>query len=352
MNRKVIGIIVEWNPFHNGHVKHIQKIKDIHPNSIIVAAMSGTIVQRGEVSIVDKFLKSKVAIENNVDLVVEIPSKYTSQSADFFSYGAIKLLNHFNVTSIISGSETGDIAKIIKSSNLINSIPSEDISKKTKDGIPFSKIMYDSLPFKVGSNDILNISYYNTIQKNNFPITLSLIKRENKHDVLSSEGRISSGLNIRTKIWSGESYQEFLPNYEIKDFYRMEDFIDLIKFNIISSKIESSVINRLKKIINSNKEINYVEMVNLASSKYDSVPKIKRTIVNSLFDIDPDQEDYYRILGFSANGSNLLKNIESKKIVSNFSPLLKNELNISKILNIKYPGFKEKDITFIPIKHK
>ena len=104
----VIGIICEYNPFHNGHIYHINKIKEMYPDSIIVACISTSFTERGEISILNKWDKAKIALDNNVDLVVELPFVYSSQSADKFAYASLKILSSLGVNKIIFGSESND----------------------------------------------------------------------------------------------------------------------------------------------------------------------------------------------------------------------------------------------------
>ena len=106
---ETIGIICEYNPFHNGHLYHINKIKEIYPDSIIIACISSSFCQRGEISIMNKWDKTNIALNNNIDLVVELPFVYSTQSADIFSKGALKILNSLNIDKLIFGSESNDI---------------------------------------------------------------------------------------------------------------------------------------------------------------------------------------------------------------------------------------------------
>ena len=91
----VIGIVTEYNPLHNGHIYQIKKIKEMYPDSIIVVAMSANYTMRGEISVLDKWTKTKLCLENGIDIVLEIPFIYANQSSDIFSYAAIKMLSAF-----------------------------------------------------------------------------------------------------------------------------------------------------------------------------------------------------------------------------------------------------------------
>lgn len=89
----VIGVIAEYNPFHKGHLYQINKIKEKYPNSLLVVVTSSSFTQRGNISLLNKWDKTKIALDNNVDLVVELPFVYSTQSSDLFAEGAISILN-------------------------------------------------------------------------------------------------------------------------------------------------------------------------------------------------------------------------------------------------------------------
>ena len=106
MNKEVkkIGIICEYNPFHNGHIYHIEKIKEMFPESIIILVMSGCFTERGEISILNKWDKTEIALNHKVDLVVELPHFYATNSADIFAEGSIRILSYLNCDYLVFGS--------------------------------------------------------------------------------------------------------------------------------------------------------------------------------------------------------------------------------------------------------
>ena len=106
---KVIGIIAEYNPFHNGHLYHLNKVKEMFPEHIIILVLSSSFTQRGEISILDKFDKTRIALEFGVDIVVELPYIFSTQSADIFAKESINLLKELKVNKLIFGSENDDI---------------------------------------------------------------------------------------------------------------------------------------------------------------------------------------------------------------------------------------------------
>ena len=108
----VIGLIAEYNPIHLGHIYQINKVKEEYPNSIIILITNTTFTQRGEVMILNKWDKTKLSLDNNIDLVVELPFTYATQSADLFAKGAISILNKLKIDTLVFGSESNDIEKL------------------------------------------------------------------------------------------------------------------------------------------------------------------------------------------------------------------------------------------------
>ena len=123
---RAVGLIVEFNPFHYGHKYYIEKVKEMFPESAIVCVMSGHFTERGDVSVINKWDKTNIALDNGIDLVIELPFVFASSSADNFAHGAIGILNELYVSDIVFGSESNDIDKLydiackqIKNDNLI-----------------------------------------------------------------------------------------------------------------------------------------------------------------------------------------------------------------------------------------
>ena len=128
---EIIGIIGEYNPFHLGHKYHIEKIKELYPNSKIIAVISSSFTQRGDISILNKWDKTKILLDNDVDLVIELPFVYSTQSADIFAKGALKILNELKVNRLIFGSESNDIKLLTDIATL--QVKNKDFDKKVKE---------------------------------------------------------------------------------------------------------------------------------------------------------------------------------------------------------------------------
>ena len=151
---KILGIIVEYNPFHTGHLYHLQKAKEMVKPDLTIAIMSGNYVQRGEVAIIDKFKRSELAIKYGVDLVIELPFAYVCQSADYFCKGAIDLLYHIGITDLVFGSECGTIETF------------KEIAKLCSE--PYSSAIHPSNPFSTTwFNTLGRIVRYNIFSSNN-----------------------------------------------------------------------------------------------------------------------------------------------------------------------------------------
>ena len=117
---KVLGIIAEYNPFHNGHLYHLEASKKLTDADYTVAIISGNFTQRGSTSIVDKWSKTKMALKNGIDLVIELPVLYSISSAENFADGAIKILNSLGIVDYLSfGAETSDISILNNIANIL-----------------------------------------------------------------------------------------------------------------------------------------------------------------------------------------------------------------------------------------
>ena len=97
---KIIGLIAEYNPFHNGHLYQINKIKEMYPDSILIAVVSSSFTQRGDISILNKWDKTSIALDNKIDIVIELPFVYATQGSDIFGKGAVQILNKLNISYI------------------------------------------------------------------------------------------------------------------------------------------------------------------------------------------------------------------------------------------------------------
>ena len=194
--QNVLGIIAEYNPFHNGHLYHLKESKRKCNAKYVVAIISGNFTQRGDASIVNKFEKAKMAIENGIDMVIELPTLYSISSAENFADGAIKILNELNfITHISFGSESGNINQLNNIASILTDEP-EEFSKLLKEelrkGSSFPVARQNAIEkflnltnknefnkLLKSPNNILAIEYLKALKKTKSNITPITIERKN-----------------------------------------------------------------------------------------------------------------------------------------------------------------------------
>ncbi len=349
-----VGIIVEYNPLHNGHIIHLQKVKKMYPEAKIIACMSGNVSMRGEISVIKKFDKTKLALENGIDLIVELPATYTMQSAEIFADYAVKILNSFDVEVIVCGSEE-DNTKLYEELYLLEKSPffQEKIKKNLNLGYSYAKSYRLALNLDLKSNDVLGFNYYKAIIKNNYSICLKTIKRE-KTDYLDSnfnDQNIASAKAIRKqKIFHNyvpENVERYLDKNMLIDHKNIFPFYQysLLEKSSLALKniflIDEGLENRLKTSLKT-----YDEYLDHLVSKRYTASKIQRIMLYVLFNITKDEmakslsEDIIiRILGYNRNGLEIIKGKKKEmKLYTNIkeglSYTLDIELKIAKILSL------------------
>ena len=226
--QNILGIIAEYNPFHNGHLYHLKESKRKCNAKYVVAIISGNFIQRGDASIVNKFEKAKMAIENGIDMVIELPTLYSISSAENFADGAIKILNELNFIANISfGSESGNINQLNDIASILTDEP-EEFSKLLKEelrkGSSFPVARQNAIEkflnltnknefnkLLKSPNNILAIEYLKALKKTKSYITPITIERKNvdyysenivENFASSTKIRkeISENLNMHTNI--------------------------------------------------------------------------------------------------------------------------------------------------------
>ena len=350
-----IGIICEYNPFHFGHIYHINKIKEMYPDSNIILVLSGNICQRGDLSLINKFNKAEIAL-NYVDLVVELPFKFI-QSADIFAKGSIEILNKLKCNKLVFGSESNDIELLtILAETQINNKEYDNLIKEyTSSGFNYPTAISKALCKLTGKtidtpNDILGITYIKEIIKNNYNIDPICIRRTTDYNSKKIEGKITSANSIRELIKEKKDIKEYIPKEEYKYLNSpifLEDYFDYLKYQIIINNdltiyqdIDEDLSNRINKcIINSN---NLDELINSIKTKRYTYNKIKRILTHILFNIRKEdcnnKLEYIRLLGFNKKGKNILNNIKKEidiPILTKYdNKYLNKDLEITKILSL------------------
>mgnify|MGYP003375593247 FL=1 len=177
MKKKSVGIIAEYNPFHNGHLYQIEESGKITGAEVVIAAMSGNFVQRGMPAIADKWQRAEAAIRNGVDIVVEIPTVFACNSAHNFAKAGVEILENLGVDFISFGSESGNIdelKEIARAMEENSEYIEEFISKNIKKGLSYPKARREALACLLGEekagildspNNILAIEYIGELSK-------------------------------------------------------------------------------------------------------------------------------------------------------------------------------------------
>lgn len=326
----VIGIITEYNPFHNGHIYHIKKIKEMYPESTIICVTSSSFTQRGELSILNKWEKTDISLSNNIDLVIELPYFFTVQSSDIFAHAALQILNSLKIDTLIFGSESNDI-------DLLKSYASKNNYE-------------DKLP----PNDILGVSYIKEIIKNKYNIKPISIKRTNDYNDKQSNLSIVSASNIREKFYNNKNIKKYIPSVTYKYLknkkINFNKYLDLLKYNIINNDltkyldVNEELSNKLKNSIFKYNDIDQlIKNIKTKRYNYSKISRMLNHILASVLKNDTSKIkdiEYIRILGFSKLGKDYLHSTKNKinyPIIYNYN---KNyitsiyEMNVTKIYSI------------------
>lgn len=227
---KACGVIVEYNPFHNGHNYHVQKARDVTNADCIIAIMSGSFLQRGEPAIIDKFGRTRTALQCGVDLVIELPYAYSVQSSRYFAKGALLSLHSLNVSSVCFGSESGEVKPFYDSAQLLRKekdVYDDQVRTYLQQGLSFpaaSNKAYLNIGIKnidlAKPNNILGFSYINTIIRHNLPIKPFTIKRkENDYHDEEITNKIASATSIRKELLHykmTKKIKQAVPNATVK----------------------------------------------------------------------------------------------------------------------------------------
>ncbi len=348
---QVLGIIGEYNPFHNGHLYHIAKSKEETGANYVICVISGNFVQRGNTSIINKWAKAKMALANGADLVIELPTIYSISSAENFAEGAIKILNSLKIVDTLSfGMETKDISILNNIANVLYAEPKEYVtilSHELQKGNSFPKARENALMMYLndikkyanvlsGSNNILGIEYLKALKKTKSDIMPVGIKREKvlyndeyMVDEFASATAIRKMLMTRQfddirKTMPRSSYQ--ILGQELKDGHYV---IDLSKFEKeIMYALRKMTIEQIKNlpdvteglevsIKNAAESCNKLDdLINIIKSKRFTQTRIQRILLYALLGIDKKKMDvarkispYVRVLGLNNRGKQLLSEI-------------------------------------------
>lgn len=343
---KACGLIVEYNPFHHGHLYHIKEAKEKSNADCMIAVMSGPFLQRGEPALIDKFHRTRAALNSGVDIVLELPYAHAVQSSERFAEGAIKILHHVGADTVCFGSEAGRIDEFIFAASQFEKKEAafkNNLKRYLNEGENYptaSAKAYQHINIKqfdlMQPNNILGFSYVRAIQKlkaNIQPLTIKRIK-SHYHDT-EIENQIASATSIRKEILTNgytkkakvalpnKSFEE-IQNYEAtaKLLHHWDHYYDLLTYQIMAQSlsqlkqidgIDEGLEYRLKSFID--KSASFEQFIQAIKSKRYTQTRLQRNMVHIL--TQTKQTDllkwtseaplpYLRLLGMTEKGQDYI----------------------------------------------
>ena len=349
----VLGIISEYNPFHNGHLYHLIESKKATQSNYSICVMSGNFTQRGDVSIIDKWSRTQMAIENGIDLVIELPTIYAISSAENFASGAVKILDSLGIVDFMSfGSECNDISILSEVTDVLTNEPSEYktlLSHELSRGVSFPKARERALMMYLNDirrfnnvlsspNNILGIEYLKALDRQNSKIHPITIKREGSaynDDSIPSNSGFASATSIRNLCQSHDIsiLQNFMPE---TSFNILQDCLENGHIVRNISELDKTIIYTLRKmsideianlpdvseglefaIKSAVNQCNTItELLSIINTKRYTQTRLKRIFLYALLgitkkdmQISKTTKPYIRILGFNSKGRELISEI-------------------------------------------
>lgn len=398
---KAVGLVTEYNPFHNGHLYHLNKAMELTGADISVAVMSGDFVQRGEPAVLDKYTRTSMALNSGVNLVVELPVNYALSSAESFAAGALKVLDYVKADSIAFGSESGNIERLSKLAHILcdnEDTLYKEISKYTANGISYAaarqKVVEkltdkDTAALLTSSNNILAVEYLKAIIKNNYAIKPYTVQRQgDSYNDTDIRSEYASATALRENL-KADNISEYIPvkaglilssntNYIYPDDITEALFTRLLDILFASNYDKNVFIENVMQYPDVSKEIagrlykSAMDMItrtvsqrseskdNLAFSfgslcehiKTKEVPlsRIKRALVKITLGLDKKHmekyanEPYIRVLGFDKKGQEYLsyirKTVEVQLITktADYKEMLLDDIHAANIYNMIVVG--------------
>ncbi|MBO6233531.1 MAG: nucleotidyltransferase [Clostridia bacterium] len=347
----VLGIVAEYNPFHNGHLYHLEKSKKDTGSDYSIAVISGNFTQRGSTSLVDKWEKTQMAISNGVDLVIELPTIYATSSAENFADGAIKILDSLKIVDYVSfGAETPNLSALDHLAEILYYEPKEYkalLSIELGKGLSFPKARENALMMYLNDqknirsilnspNNILAIEYLKSLKKHKSKINPYIIGRfESDYNSKSYTNNIASSTAIRNML-KNNAYNvlpRLMPQSScailaknIKTGHAIPD-ISVFEKEIIYN-LRKMTVNEIRELPDVSEGLEFaikeassscntiVEFLNIIKSKRYTSTRLQRILLYSLLGITKKDVEvskkttpYIRVLGFNQNGKYLLSEI-------------------------------------------
>ena len=369
---KTAGIIAEYNPFHNGHLYHIEKTKKETGADRIIVAMSGNFVQRGAPAILDKYARTKSALMSGADLVLQISPMYSIASAEFFAMGAVSLLSNTGIVDYLSfGSEAGELDGLKKIAEVLSSEPpkfKKALQKNLKNGNPFpvarSKAIIECCPELTNTTELLNspnnilaIEYLKCLNRTASSIEPVTVKRKGAgyNDPYDPGSSGISSKAIREAVFYGgknsslasympeESHLQLKVSMDKKMTVDENDFSEMLIYKLLSERdkgyagyldVSGDMSDRI--LNNLDKFTNITSFCNLLKTKDKTYTRVSRALFHILLNIRNIEAEsneytgvcpYIRVLGFRKSSEDLLSEIKARAsvpIITGYNDAVKN----------------------------
>ena len=349
-----VGLIVEYNPFHNGHLYHLNKSKELTAQEHVVAVMSGHFLQRGEPALLDKWTRTRLALEGGCDLVLELPVAYATSSAEWFAYGAVATLEATGVVSqLCFGTESGQIAPLMQAAQLLANEPayfSEHLLQLLKSGVAYptafsqaiSNTLHIDSQFSFDlPNHTLGLHYLIALLRLQSSIVPHTIAREQAQygDTTLSQQSIASATAIRKALLHTKDLsqiQSFVPKTTLTilqtlrqdSFMSWDNFMQPLMYQLLIQteaglkqyrELNEGLEHRIKAILPSLQPVQFEELLTLLKTKRYTRTKLQRALLAILLQhnkVSFEAEQlkngisYIRVLGFNEKGRALLKQMK------------------------------------------
>jgi len=372
----VLGIIAEYNPFHNGHFYHLNESKKRSGAEFSVAVMSGNFMQRGDVAMLSKWERAKIAVDCGIDLVLELPFVYACNNAEYFAKGAVQILNGIACVDTISfGSESGEMDKLYEVAHVISYETPEFkqmLKESLQKGNSFPKARAEAIRLTAGEgaeailnrpNNILAVEYIKQLLMTKSKIAPITIPRKGQDDnSIVLAGAFSSAAAIRQSLKEHrdmERIRESVPAACLDNLKKLN--IDINEklnklFLLICAKILSEneqnleeifsagegLGNKLKKEIRQSKDLE--DLISRIKSKRYTRTRIQRLLAHTLLDLGTadfqylldNGLNYTRVLAFNDKGAALLKKIKAEKpripVITNINKQVHDQDEITRLM--------------------
>ncbi len=328
-----VGLVTEYNPFHNGHIYHIEQAKKITNADVVIAVMSGNFTQRGEPSILDKWQRTRAALKNGVDLVVELPIFMAVQPSHRFATGALQLLNDLQVPDVVFGAEhpSWDFSKLVMAEQHFNEESFEQFNATY--ATQFNQQLNELTGHQLTDpNDILAFAYYKAALENSYPIALHPINRlgSQYHDQRIT-GTIASASAIRRAVELHEAIDQVAPAATVTALAKLrklpnwEQLYPLLRNFLIQTPVES--LHQIYQMAEgleyryreaAERELTFSGFIHHVKTKRYTYSRLLRVCLYAVMEITNSQiaqanvHPYLHVLGFTERGQEYLHQVKKQ----------------------------------------